>query len=85
MDSNDLMTIVDDCAEAFAKNDLKSGAALLSDIIDNLPMEKFRGTSALILRNCAARLDEFGPARIEYIVLSLHAINTALNDLQPRS
>ena len=87
MDSDNLMilVVVDECAEAFAKNDVISGAALLSDIIDNLPMEKFRENAALILNDCAARLDEFGASRAEYIILSLHTINASLNALQQRS
>ena len=78
MDTGNLITVADDCAEAFAKNDLRRGTALLSDMIDNLPVEKFGETYAVIVRDCAARLDEFGAARGEYIVLSLHTINAAL-------
>ena len=68
----------DKCAEAFAKNDLTSGVALLSDFICSLPIERFGEPCASVLRDCASCLDEFGATRIEYIALSVHTINSAL-------
>lgn len=75
--SGELRELVGNCAKIFAKNDLIHGAALLSAIIRKLLGGKLDETSAKILRECAERLTEFGDTRIEYILLSLHAINGA--------
>ena len=79
------MTVLDDCAEAFAENDLPRAAILLRDVISNLPVEDFGKTFAVILKDCAERLGEFGASRIEYLILSLHTIDAALNSVQNKS
>ena len=76
--SGDLLRVVDDCAEAFAQDAIGGGTALLRDMIRSLAGENFGETPTAILRECAERLDEFGAARIEYIVLSLHTLNAVL-------
>ncbi|MDO9464348.1 MAG: MFS transporter [bacterium] len=81
-DSDNFMTVLDDCAEALAENDLQRGTTLLSDVIDNLPVKEFGKTFAAILKDCAERLDEFGASRIEYLILSLHTIDAALNSVK---
>jgi HEAT repeat protein/MFS family permease len=82
--SSRLMELIGDCEEAFAGNDAVHGAELLSVLIDNLPMEEFEEACALVLRECAGCLRDFRATRIEYIVLSIHTINTALNSLKQR-
>ena len=82
MDMGNFITVFDDCAEAFEKNDLQRGTTLLSDMIESLPVEDFGKTFADILKDCAERLDEFGASRMEYVILSLHTIDVALNSVQ---
>ena len=84
MDIGDFMTVFDDCAEALAENDLQRAVILLRDVINSLHVEDFGKTSADILKDCAERLDEFGASRIEYLILSLHTIDAALNSIQNR-
>lgn len=81
-DSGNFMTVLDDCAEAFSENDLQRGIVLLRKVINNLPVENFGETFAAILKDCAKRLDEFGASRIEYLILSLHTIDAALNSVK---
>ena len=85
MDIGNSLAAFDDCAKAFAENDLQRAVILLRDLISNLPMEDFEKTFAAILKDCAERLDEFGASRIEYIILSLHTIDVALNSGQNKS
>jgi len=84
MDGGNSLTVFDDCAEAFAENDLQRAVALLKSVINNLPVEDFGKTFAVILKDCAERLDEFGASRIEYLILSLHTIDAALNSVRNR-
>ena len=85
MDDGNFLRVFDDCAEAFAENDLLRAAALLKSVINYLPMEDFGKTFADILKDYAERLDEFGASRIEYLILSLHTIDAALNSIQNKS
>ena len=76
IDNDDLLAVIDDCAEALAREDLERGAALISRVIRLLPTEEFDESGTTILQDCAQRLDEFGARRIEYVLLALH---TSLN------
>jgi hypothetical protein len=73
----ELTTQVDDCAEAFARGELARGATLLSRLIRMLPAHSYGETCGVILRGCAERLDEFGAARTEYLLLALHTMRVA--------
>jgi HEAT repeat protein len=73
----ELTTPLDDCAEAFARGELARGTALLSRLIRMLPAHGYRETCGVVLRDYAERLDEFGMARIEYLLLALHTLRVA--------
>ncbi|HXV98384.1 MAG TPA: hypothetical protein VEC93_08165, partial [Anaerolineae bacterium] len=69
------------CAESFAHGDLPQGASQLKALLCQLPQTKFDSTLTCIINECAASLAEFGPTRLEFILLSLHVLNIALPQL----
>jgi len=73
-DGADLATAIDTCADAFARNDLARGVELLGRLLRRLPLEDFEETAAIVLRECASRLNQFQDDRLEYVLLTLHAI-----------
>jgi hypothetical protein len=75
MDGDELLAAIDGCAEALAREELADGAALMSQVIRLLPTERFDESCAMILGECAERLDEFEAGRIEYVLLALHTLH----------
>ena len=76
---SDLPALVDDCANAWAKGDTSTAAACLRQLIllvTPAQQEGQKSARITILHHCAERLDEFGAARIEYVLLALHTLNT---------
>jgi HEAT repeat protein len=67
-----------ECADAFAREELEQGTALLVRVIRRLPLDEFDSVCTLVLRECAQRLVEYGARRVEYIVLALHAMECRL-------
>lgn len=78
MEGGDLATALDDCAEALARNDLGRGVELLIRIIQYSPLAGAGTSYVSILDECAARLNEFGESRIEYMLLALHTMTVGL-------
>lgn len=77
--NGDLETAMDSCAEALARGELETGAALMRRVICLLPRESFGEPCTIILRDCAERLDEFGATRMEYLLLALHVVNAGVS------
>jgi hypothetical protein len=69
----------EECADAFARNELGRGASLLAAIAHELPLDDLNSVHAALLCECVRRLNEFGAARIEYTLLTLHTVRAALN------
>jgi MFS family permease len=66
------------CINTFASDNMSEGAALLSQIIQRLPDEPT--PSHQILEECAERLNEFGAARHEYLILALHSMDVEISN-----
>jgi HEAT repeat protein/Na+/melibiose symporter-like transporter len=64
---------LDTAADLLAHDDLRPGIGLLADALQRLPAESFLAPCGQVLHECAARVEEFGPARLEYLLLALHA------------
>lgn len=73
------------CSKAFANGDFENGIPLLKNLIAALPTDTLKKPLAAILADCARRLEQFGAARNEYLLLSVHAINTAIKKSSPES
>ena len=68
-----------ECADAFAREELEEGAALLARVISQIPSGGFDSICSVVLRDCALRMDEFGASRVEYVVLALHALECRID------
>jgi len=77
-DSHELGTLIQDCATRFSQNQMIQGVALLSVLLRKLPADLCAPASDRILRECAERLTEFGPNRLEYVFLALHTLQENL-------
>ena len=79
-DYPELDTILTECTGAFAREEIKDGAALLSQLIDLLPEDFCSDNQCDILQECGKRLEEFGQEHIEYLILALHTLEVAANN-----
>jgi hypothetical protein len=66
------------CAGCFARGDVGDGVVHLNHLIRQLPAGDLNATLVSILNGCADGLSEFGAARLEFILLALHLLDTAL-------
>ena len=78
----EIMDLMADCAATLGKDDLEGGVELLVRSLSRLPLDEFGDSHAALLRHCAARLEEFGTQRIEYVLLALHVLNSGLESLR---
>jgi MFS family permease len=69
-----LESVIDDCAQAFARENLNRGAFLLGKVIAQIPGEKLDEACSLILQDCAHHLKAYQPERMEYLLLALHTL-----------
>jgi len=76
---------VEQCGNAFARDEIDKAANHLAGLLNQLPQKKLDSTLAHALQICARNLSEFGGTRFELILLSLHIIDTALSQLQSNS
>jgi hypothetical protein len=75
VDDPALLDSMEDCAEMLARNELDRGAGAISAVIARLPTHDAGNAVALVLDECAVRLEEFGAGRSEYLLLALHAMD----------
>jgi hypothetical protein len=66
---------------AFANGDFENGISLLKNLIAALPTETLERPLGVILADCEKRLEQFGAARSEYLLLSIHALDSAIKKL----
>jgi len=71
---DELLTVINDCADHFARDEMEQGVALLIRVIELLPPDRFSETTLAILRECAESLASDPSTRPEYILLALHVI-----------
>ena len=70
---------MDRCATAFIREEMNPAARLLAQVLTGSPVEGSNTAHKLILQECARRLNEFGAARPEYILLALHTLYSVQN------
>lgn len=75
-----LKDLFDNCIDSFARGEVSAGTEILVDIINQLPRKLFTEHLSNILAECANRLAEFGPDRIEFVVLSVHILNLVISN-----
>lgn len=75
---DDLAATLTTCAHVLAHENLVEGATLLSHVTELMAGLDVAPASAKILQECTSRLREYGPDRIEYLILALHTLNAEL-------
>ena len=70
-------------SKCFAFGDLPSGIASLKTMLRWLPKNELDETLAEVVQRCIEGLQDYGETRKEYILLSLHALDTAFKQLEP--
>ena len=70
-----LLILIDACANSLAHDDFEQGAAFLDDVIQQLSTERLKESGLVILRACSKGLAESKATRQEYLLLILHILN----------
>jgi MFS family permease len=78
-DSDEILAVMDECADALARDDMERGVELLSTIIRMLPKFEYDKPVTEILEDCADCIELFGTERMEYAMLALHAMRMGLS------
>jgi hypothetical protein len=73
--SPEIEEILDSAAEALAQEDVTAGVQLLASALQMLPAEHLQGACSTVVRECARQVREWGPRRMEYVLLGLHALD----------
>ncbi|MBI3986354.1 MAG: MFS transporter [Lentisphaerae bacterium] len=69
---------LEECAQLMAALDVAGGASGLCRLIPRMPLVEMEPVLQRILSECVERLGEFGGARTEYVLMTLHVLQTAL-------
>lgn len=72
--SDELVTLIDQCADTFAREQFDEAARLLAALIRQFPPELHTDYANAILAECAKRFEETGSSRGEYLLLALHTL-----------
>ncbi len=78
----ELAEVAEASARSFAAGDLDSGVTILSTMLKWLLNRDLDENIVEVLRRCIEGLQEYGGARKEYILLSLHTLDTAFSQLE---
>ncbi|UCG26258.1 MAG: MFS transporter [Chloroflexota bacterium] len=79
----ELAEVAEASANSFAAGDSDSGVTSLATMLQWLPSVDLERTTLVVSQGCIAGLREFGNRRTEYILLSLHTLDTAFKQLNP--
>lgn len=77
----ELAQVAEASANSFASGDSESGVSSLATMLQWLPKDDLDSTILAISQGCMDGLQEHGNRRKEYILLSLHTLDTALKQL----
>jgi hypothetical protein len=81
-DNNRFIASAESCSSSFEIGDIEHGVAMLVTLIHLLlASDKLSKPLAVVLAECAQCLAEKGSSRREYILLALHAMNSAIKEL----
>ncbi len=77
---NRFQQVAEECADKFSRGEAAVGAEKLIELIELAPSNLLSDTVLLVLDECRERLREFGGAREEYILLSIHVLMSGIQD-----
>lgn len=79
----DMAEVAEASARSFASGDVSSGVASMITMLHWLSEEDLDETTRTVIHYCINNLQNYGVARKEYILLSLHALDVAFEQLSP--
>ena len=79
----ELAEVAEASANSFASGKLESGVTSLATMLQWLPKKDLDETIVEVSLRCIGGLQEFGDSRKEYILLSLHTLDSAFGQLEP--
>jgi HEAT repeat protein len=65
-------------AEALAQEEVERGVALLAKALQSLPAGGLATACGAVVRECTVQMEIWGPERMEYVLLGLHALECVL-------
>jgi HEAT repeat protein/sugar phosphate permease len=74
--AEELLTSVEECAETLGREQLDEGVELIRCLVEKLPQEQLPPHCCTILQSCVECLADHRSERLEYVVLTLHAMNS---------
>jgi hypothetical protein len=74
----ELMDAIQTCADSFAADKPGWGVELLWPILDSIPKDSVDNIYRKIFAECSRRLEQFGSARREYVLLGIHTCDVML-------
>ena len=74
MGEKNLVEMLDETADTFAKGELTQGVAQFQEIIIALPKDRFGEVCGAILDASCLEMKHYGAERLDYVVLALHTI-----------
>jgi MHS family proline/betaine transporter-like MFS transporter len=77
-DDPEILDLIRQSADAFAKDEMEEGISLLCSLIHTLPPEAHTPPGRKVLVACAERFDTYKAGRIEYLLLALHTLDAAM-------
>jgi MFS family permease len=77
----EMAEVAEASANSFASGDLDLGVTTLATMLRWLPKRDLDRTTVVVSQRCIAGLQEHGKRRKEYILLALHTLDTAFNQL----
>jgi HEAT repeat protein len=83
LEMGEVAEMAEACANSFAAGDRGSAAIRLNTLIRWLPKTDLDETLIITLQRCSSGLQQFKCSRKEYVLLALHALDTAFNRLAP--
>jgi len=81
----ELQSLAGRCARAFGHENLPEAIELLCELVRQLDFARLKPGSAAVVRESAARLQQYGPQRREYAALLVHALHVGPQEHGPRA
>ncbi len=72
------IVLLDESAQEWSLNEFDKGIRLLHRFIKAVLVNDFTTTEKTILSHCVAQMQQLGTSRLEYVLLALHVLHTAV-------
>ena len=80
-EENELEPLLKTTAREFSDADFSAGVIGLQEMLQMLPNESLDDALVIVLNACEKGLEEFGYGRLEFVLLSLYAVDAAFDKM----